>query len=355
MTTTPAHSPRLRARQALIYSAVAALFVALLWLVWQTLPLLLLGFGGILLAVLLRAPTDWLSRHTPLSAGWALTLVLLALVVLVLLLALLTAPTLAEQLDDLGQSLSQSLTQLRQTLGQYVWGQRLLSALPDLDQMAPQAQAVLTEAYGMLSGLLGALVNLLLLVFIGIYLAAQPALYRNGVIRLVPPRRRARAIEVLDTLGRALKWWLLGQLFSMTVLGTLTGVGLWLLGIQPALALGVLAGLFSFVPYIGPILGIIPALLIAFTDGPQTVLYVALLYLAIQTVESYLLTPLVQQRAVSMPPVLALFAQLLLGSLAGALGVATAFPLTVVLMVLVQMLYIQDTLGDPVTVSGEET
>ncbi|MGQ0547871.1 MAG: AI-2E family transporter [Betaproteobacteria bacterium] len=143
-----------------------------------------------------------------------------------------------------------------------------------------------------------------------------------------------------------LQRWLVGQVVLMAIVGTLTWIGLQLLGVPFALPLALFAGFAEFVPYIGPIVAAVPAVLVAFAEGPELALWTAGLYIAIQSVESYLLTPLVQHRAVYLPPALLLFSQVILGVTAGPLGVIVATPLAAAGLVAVQKLYVEDVLGD---------
>jgi len=148
--------------------------------------------------------------------------------------------------------------------------------------------------------------------------------------------------------------WLGGRFGLMLANGGLTALGLWLLGMPLALSLGLLAGLLNFVPNFGPWIAAIPAVLVAFLQSPQQALYVALLYLALQSVDAYLLTPLVDRRSVELPPVLTITAQVLLGLVFGFIGILLASPLTAAAMILVKMLYVEDVLGDHVTGGGGE-
>jgi predicted PurR-regulated permease PerM len=152
---------------------------------------------------------------------------------------------------------------------------------------------------------------------------------------------------------RAASRWLLGQLLAMMFVFVLTGLGLRAIGVRAALALALLAGLAEFVPIIGPVVSAIPALLIALAEGWQTALWTLLLYLAIQQVESNLITPLVQHRVVSLPPAVALFALVAFGLLFGSLGVLFATPLAVVIFVGVKKLWVRETLGEPTELPGE--
>jgi predicted PurR-regulated permease PerM len=151
---------------------------------------------------------------------------------------------------------------------------------------------------------------------------------------------------VLCEIGKVLKRWLVGQSLLAVCVALLTGVGLALLGAPFAIALALLAGLMEFVPYIGPFVAAVPAILVGFGDSPQLALNVALLFLAIQMIESYVLAPLIQHKAVHLPPAMILFAQVLMGAIVGALGVAVATPLAAAIMVAVGMLYVEDALGD---------
>lgn len=195
----------------------------------------------------------------------------------------------------------------------------------------------------------------LLVVFVGgIYLASQPGLYRGGLLKLMPRKSRKLSSIALDDSGRALRLWLLGQLVSMALVGTLTGAGLWLLGVPAALALGLFAGLLEFIPLVGPIIAAIPGVLLAFAQGPEVALWVLGLYLIIQQVEGNVIQPLVQQHAVDLPPALLLFSLLATGLLFGATGVILATPLTVVIFVLTKRLYVRETLATVAPLPGED-
>jgi predicted PurR-regulated permease PerM len=181
---------------------------------------------------------------------------------------------------------------------------------------------------------------------LGIYLAADPELYLRGVIRLVPVGKRAGARDLLETLGHTLRWWMVGQLISMTAVGLLSYIGLRLLGVPLALILAVVAFLLTFIPFIGPLLSAIPVVLVAFSQSPTMALYTLLLYTAIQMLEGYVLTPNVQRRSVSLPPALTIAAQVLFGVLVGSLGLALATPLAAAGMVAVNRLYVEEVLED---------
>jgi predicted PurR-regulated permease PerM len=195
--------------------------------------------------------------------------------------------------------------------------------------------------------------NLLIVLLIGFYLALNPKLYVDSVVTLFPRQARSRAREILSALGRALRWWLIGRIAAMATVGVLTALGLWIVGMPLVLALGLIAGVFSFVPFIGPVASAVPAILIALVQSPWEVAYVICVYAVVQLLEGNFITPVIQKRVVLLPPAALLAAQLLMGVLFGLVGLVFATPLAVVLIVLVQMLYVEDVLGDRVHVLGE--
>ena len=206
----------------------------------------------------------------------------------------------------------------------------------------------------MASALVEIVTSMLVMVFVGLYCAAEPSVYTSGLLRLVPLEKRPRAAEVLHTVEFNLRRWIVGQLFAMMCVGLITGIGLALVGAPMALTLGLLAAVLEIVPNVGPVLWLIPALLVALTQGTTSVIHVAIIYAVTHTVESHVLIPLVQRRTVWLPPALSVLAVLLLGFLSGFLGLLVAAPIALVAMLLVKMLYVEDRLGDhDIEVAGE--
>ncbi|HEX8201602.1 MAG TPA: AI-2E family transporter [Isosphaeraceae bacterium] len=285
--------------RVLIVLGLTSLFVALALLIGFAPEVFLLAFAGVLLAVFLRGLADLVGNYTSIPAGWSLALVVLALLALIGLGGWFLASQIAAQFDQLSRSLTTSVETLQGYLRQYQWGKHLL-AVPTAERLVSGRMDVMGRITGLFSTALGVIANVVVILFVGLYAAADPETYRGGLLRLVPPGRRGRAAEILGTLNLQLRRWLLGRAFNMAVVGMATTVGLWLLGVPLALALGFLAFLLDFVPYIGPIASAVPAILVALTIGPMEALYVGLLYFGVQSVESYVLTPLVQQRCSSL-------------------------------------------------------
>lgn len=342
------------ARRAAIFIGLAALAVVVLMLVWLTAAVWLVVFAGVLLAVFLDGLARFVSRKTGLSRKLALGLVVVLLLTLDGLAIWLIGPQVAEQASALSDELPATMAQVREWLRGLPGGTEIAARLPT------SAEDVLTSGsagFGQLrtafSTLVGLFANGLIIVFVGLYLALDPGRYLGALAYLAPQRHRDHARTVLRSAVKALRAWLLGRIASMAIVGVLTAVGLMVFGIPLALALGLIAAILSFVPYIGPILALAPALMVALGEGGNAVLTVLSIYLVVQLLESYLITPVIQDRAVSMPPALLITAQMMMGVLAGAFGIAVATPIAVVAVVLVQMLYVEDALGDDVEVLGE--
>jgi predicted PurR-regulated permease PerM len=337
-------------RQIVLGVGGTILLIGGVLLLWYVSKVVLLLFAGLLLAILLRVPTNWLRNHTPLPGPAALIVVLLVVLALLGAAGMYVAPSIDAQLDELTQTLPQGVSQLRDQIERYTWVQQLSGSMPSLQQMLPQPGAMLSRLGGVFSDVFSISANILVVVVVGFFLALQPQMYLNGVISLFSRPRRERTREVLQAVGYSLEWWLLSRLFSMTVIGIATGIGLWLLDVPFVLTLAVVSGLLNFVPFVGTLLALIPVALVALMQSPMTLVYVLVFYTVVQMVESYFLTPMVQQQAIKIPPVLAITMQLLMMVLVGLSGFLLAVPLTAVGMVLVKLLYIEGVLGDSVDV-----
>jgi predicted PurR-regulated permease PerM len=240
--------------------------------------------------------------------------------------------------------------------GQYGWAQSAIDSLPNpSDWLAARGGTIVSQLTGLASSTVGVFVNLLIVLIIGLYLASQPSLYSRGLKHLLPFRYRQRAGEVFAVIDEALQRWLVGRFGLMIINGALTAIGLWLLGVPLAFTLGLLAGILNFVPNFGPFIAAVPAVLIAFLNSPQQALYVAILYLVLQSVDGYILTPIVDRKSVELPPVLTITAQVLLGFVFGFIGILLASPFTAVAMILIKMLYVEDLLGEPIEKPPQES
>jgi len=339
---------------AILFYGVGLLFALVIGLVWLASDVLLLAFSCVLGAILLHDVSRRLERRFGFGRTVSLAIVVAALLSALGLTAWLAAPEIARQLGDLASAIPQALDRLRNEAARHPLLRDAIAGLPPTEQLMTRLTRYLSQVGLVFTGVIGAVGNTLIILFVAIYFAAQPRLYIDGALVLVPRRKRERMREVVSELGRTLGQWLTAKALTMLIVGVATAAGLALLGMPLALVLGLLAGLLDFIPYLGPIVAGVPAVLIAFAESPALALQVAALFLGVQLVEGYLLMPIVERRAVSLPPALTIMMQVLLGSLFGLGGVALATPLTVVVAVLVTMLYVQDGLGEAVSTPGEQ-
>ena len=320
---------------------IVALVVALIAAVWKLQLVFILGFGAIIVAVALNNLAAPLAKWLHISHHFALALTTIALgLVAVGFLAAFGART-AAQFSALAEQLPGAWEATRTWLNSWALGRWLLSLT---DNAATGPAATILSALPFASGLLDWLANTTLILVIGIYLAADSKTYFHGVLRLVPPSKRDRASRIMNAAGADLRLWLIAMALDMLILGTLTGLGLWLVGAPFPFPLAVLSGVSVFVPYIGPILVTIPGLLLALSLSPQHALWAGIVYLIVWQIEGNISLPLLQRRTVHMPPAISLMAIVAFGLLFGIWGVLLATPLAVVTMTIVRMAYVEDFL-----------
>ena len=335
-------------KKLLLTVAVVCLTAILLLVVYFTFDVLLLIFAAALLAIFLRGLADIVSRYINISEGWAVMLVSILLIAILAGAIAFLAPDVAEQIRHLREELPKSASAAANYISQFGWGRTLIEQLPSIDDVRNNlsASTLLAGVGGFFSSTVGAMGNFFVVILLSIYMASEPRLYCRGFTNLFPLDKRTRVRDVLFAISDTLRWWLIGKVGSMIFIGLLTWIGLSILGVPLALALGLIAGLLSFIPNFGPIISALPAILLAFIDSPMKAVYVLALFIGVQLIESNLVTPIIERKTVELPPALTIIFQLALSVIIGGLGLILATPLLAVVMVIVQMVYIQDVLGD---------
>ena len=318
---------------------VAIGLVSLALLVWKLRDAVLLVFAAVITAVILRAFARALQRVVPMGDGIALSLATVIIAVVVIGAVGLFGQEVSTQISALANMLPGAWDTLVDTVG----AERLDQLV---DRFMPEGATIASIAQSVISVVVSAASGLALAVLGGIYLALSPDTYRRrGALRLLPASAQRRATRAVDQTGDSLRAWLIGQILLMLLVGVVTGVGLSVIGVPSAFALGLIAGLLEFVPLIGPIAAAIPGVLIALTMGIETAALTAGFYLVVQQSEGNILEPLVMRKSVSIPPAITLFAIFLFGALFGPLGVLLGGPLTVAAFVMVRVLWLNDDLS----------
>lgn len=315
---------------------IIALFVIVIFILKAAFNVLLMVFAGSLMSVYFHGLANLLKRKIRLSHKWCLLIGVLLTFSLIGLLFWFLGAKISLQVGEMAQDIPRILQEVRARLESSDIGRKLLYYVSDGsgEKMISSFQDVFRTSFGVVG-------DMYIILFIGIFFTANPALYREGIIKLVPYANKQQARDVIKRLDSTLKGWLKGMLIAMLFIASLSFIGLSIIGVPMALALAFLAGFLNFIPNFGPLIAMIPAVLIGFTVSGNTALVIALLYVAIQTVESNMITPMIQNVMIKIPPALIIISQVLFGTLTGGLGIILATPLLVVIIVLVDELYVK--------------
>jgi len=347
-----------------IYFGIGLAFALLIaaYLVFQLRAVMLVILVTLLLSIVISAPVDYLSRRG-MGRGLGTLLVLTIMTLVFGLAGFLLGSTVVGQVQQFVNRVPTLFSSLQDRAGQ------LESALGLQTSLQPDPQQILESAQGFLSGgtfsavlsVSSGLANVLSFLFViliaTIFVVAYPAPLLKGVVELFPAGRRERAREILDKMYKAVQWWFLGQVMDMVIVGILFTVALFIIGVPFALLFGILAGLLALIPFVGPVISVIPPILVSLIEDPVMALWVLLSYFVIQGVESYLIQPVVMSHAVALHPAAIVFTLLISGTLFGAVGLLIGIPLVAALYVLVRELWIRrmDEKGtDPNPPSEEE-
>lgn len=321
---------------------IVAITLILLWIFKVTIQVLLLLLTAVLVALFFQGLAGIIQRKWGWRKGVSLAVSVLGSLLLLFVLFWFIGARVQSQIAELSDTLPASIENAKAKLAANPIGARIMKSMGGggdmMKQAAPAAQRFFTTSFGVLG-------DIYAILFLGIFFTISPQTYASGLVRLFPMKARPGATKVLHEMAHTLTQWLKGQLFAMLVVAVLTWIGLAVLGVPMATALALIAGIFNFVPNIGPLVAMIPALLVALMQGGNTALLVAGLYLLVQALESNLITPFIQNKMISIPPALILIGQLMMGTLLGVMGIILATPIVAVIMVAVRELYIKKQEG----------
>ena len=317
---------------------IVALSTILFLMLKITFSVFLLILAGTLIAVFFRGISNFIHRKTNWKDGFSTGISIFGTLLIVAGLFWLIGARVESQFDELLETLPKTIDNVKSQLQDTTIGNKIINKISS-NETIEKVQGFASQFFQSTFGVFG---DIYVVLFIGIFFTISPKTYTSGIIALVPEKGQQQARQVLDKLSTQLLNWLKGKLFSMLVVFILTAIGLAIIGIPLWLVLALVAGLISFIPNFGPLIALIPAVLIALLQGPITAAIVAGMYIMIQFIESNFITTLVQKKLLNMPPALIIIAQLLMGALTGGWGLVLATPITVIVIVLVQELYIKN-------------
>ena len=338
------------------------LFVRLLWFAHL---LFLVAFLGVLFGLAVSSGVDRLEARG-IRRGFGAPMIVVAAIAALIGFGVWLAPTIHAQSIEIQHRLPDAMDRVDTWISAREGGVlgSLLGAAAgetpaDSTQAAASGTSVLRQRvisgvggitrffFPFLSSTIEFVGGIIIIIFLSIYIAADPELYRRGIMALFPRDSRVRAGQVLSEMGSVLRRWFLTQLLAMVTLGVVTTVILLLLHVKAAVALGVLAGLLEFIPTIGPIISSLPAIAMGFLDSPEKALWVLIAYVVVHFVESHMLIPLLMKGGINLPPVLTILAQALMALLLGFIGLMCAVPLLAATTVAVRMLYVERVVNEP--------
>ncbi|MDQ2080716.1 AI-2E family transporter [Xanthobacteraceae bacterium Astr-EGSB] len=340
------HSTADLARQTALIAAIVLAFVTALAVLWFASGAIVVVLVGIVIAVMFDAGARGLGRLVGWRRSIRLILVYVTATLVVTVAAVWGGATLATQAGQLTSAVRNALARIGRELADGGIG-ILPEGSIEISQFLPSAATVFGGATAAFTSVFGGLVTIGVVIFLGAFLTWSPAAYKAAVLSIIPHDKRHRVNEVLDLAAAAMREWLVGQCISMAVIFVFSLVALKSIGMPYATLLAVQAGLLVFVPTLGAFVAGIVIVLAGFSDSPTMALYGLGVYLAIQFLEGNLVTPIVQQQTVRLPPAITLAMQLIVGLLFGLLGVAFVVPLTAAAKVLIEELYVKDALGGP--------
>jgi predicted PurR-regulated permease PerM len=324
-------------RKVWIKGGIYALIVIIILLFKATFSVFLLILAGALIAIFFLGLSGLICRKTKWKHGICLTIAIIGILLLTIGLFWLMGAKIQAQVAQLSDTLPATIENAKFQLSQNTIGNKLVQKASSPETIK-KAKGLVDTFFKTTFGVFG---DLYVILFLGIFFTVSPDVYKKGIVKLIPKKGQKKGEDIVNKLGGNLKKWLKGKIFAMFVVFVLTSIGLLILNIPLWLVLALIAGLLNFIPNFGPLIAMVPAILVALMQGPTTAAIVAGLYIVIQVIESNFITPLVQQKLISIPPALIISAQLLISPLTGGWGLVLATPLMLIILILVQELYLK--------------
>ncbi|PJJ85053.1 putative PurR-regulated permease PerM [Mucilaginibacter auburnensis] len=315
---------------------IVALLVSAILIARVAFNVLLMILSGTLISTYFHGLADFIERHTKWKRRLAMITGLILTIVIVGLIFWFMGTRIEQQITQLSQSLPETVTHLKEKLAQNEIGRQILEATntKPAGNLLDTARSFFTTSFGVLG-------DVYIILFLGIFFTANPSIYKDGLLLLIPPAKKPMGRQIMDRVSLSLKGWLKGMMISMVLVAIMIGIGLTIVGIPGALVLALLTGFLEIVPTLGSVIAMIPGTLLGLTVSTNTGIVVAIIYIISQTITANIVNPLIQKKMINLPPALTLISQLVMGSVSGALGIIMAVPLLAITVILVDELYVK--------------
>ena len=325
-----------------IVCSITALFVLLIWFFTVTFNVFLLILAGALIALFFQGFAGLIKKRTHLSNKVSLLTSVIFTFLIIISLTWFMGTTIQNQISDLAKTLPETINGAKKQLATTALGQKILERTSSAE-VSKEVYAFFSKFF---NSTFGVFTDIYIVLFLGLFFTGAPQTYIKGFLSLIPPMSRPKAKDTINKIGFTLTKWLKGQIIAMVAIALLKGIALSILGIPMAIALALIAGILNFIPNFGPLISMIPAILIALTQSVNKAIVVAIVYLLLQIIEGNIITPSIQQKLIKMPAALIIIAQLFMGLLSGGWGLILATPLVAILIVIVQETYVKKINGN---------
>jgi predicted PurR-regulated permease PerM len=317
-------------------TAIVCLTLTIILILRVAFNVLLMALAGILIAVYFHGLADMITKKTKMSRKFALFISIAGSIILLNVMAWFIGAKIQRQVAELSNTLPQTISAAKVKMSKSPVGEKILKYTS-----GDNSQKLLDTATTFFNTSFGILGDLYIILFLGIFFTADPSIYKNGILFLFPAQKKSMGRIILNRISIALKGWLKSMLLSMVLITILVAVGLTIVGLPGTTVLGLITGLLEIIPNFGPVIAMIPGILLAFTISTKTAVIVALIYIACQTIVASIVTPLLQKKIINIPPALTLLSQLIMGTLSGVMGIILAVPLLAILIIIIDELYVK--------------
>jgi predicted PurR-regulated permease PerM len=322
-------------------TAIVCLAIIAILILRVAFNILLMALAGVLIAVYFHGLADMITSKIKMSRKFALAISIGVTILLFGFLCWFVGSRVQQQVAELSNSLPQTIKVVRTKIANTPVGEKVIEYTS-----GNNSQKLLDTATTFFSTSFGIIGDLYIILFLGIFFTADPSLYKNGIIFLFPAEKKSTGRTILKKIETALKGWLKSILISIVLITILVAVGLSMAGLPGTTVLGLITGVLEIIPNFGPVIAMIPGILLALTISTKTAVIVALIYIACQTIVGNIAVPLLQKKIINIPPALTLLSQLIMGTLSGLMGIILAVPLLAIIIIVVNELYVKKQITD---------